>query len=162
VHLFPDQPNVRNYKTKETRVVDHVKQQFPLFDWVVDRRIVDGCSKRRPDLLLDLGSHIIIVEVDENKHTQYDCSCENRRLMELSQDLQHRSIIFIRFNPDTYVAVDGTTVRSPWRQSKTGILQIVQTRQVEWEQRLNTLTEQIAFWAEFGTNKIVEIVELFY
>jgi hypothetical protein len=35
-----------------------------------------------------MGSHIIIVEIDENKHTDYDCSCENKRLMELSKDLQ--------------------------------------------------------------------------
>ena len=56
---------------------------------------MDGCSKRRPDLLLDMGYHIIIVEVDENKHTGYDCSCENKRLMELSQDLQHLSLIHI-------------------------------------------------------------------
>jgi len=43
----------------------------------------------------DMGSHIII-EVDENKHTDYDCSCEHKRLMELSQDLQHRPIVLSR------------------------------------------------------------------
>ena len=30
-----------------------------------DKRIKCGCSKRRPDLLLDLGTHVIIVEIDE-------------------------------------------------------------------------------------------------
>ncbi len=24
-----------------------------------------GCSKRRPDLLFDMGSHVVVVEVDE-------------------------------------------------------------------------------------------------
>jgi len=143
--------------------VDHVKQQFPLFDWVADRRIAGGCSRRRPDLLLDLGSHIIIVEVDENKHTQYDCTCEHRRLMELSLDLGHRPIIFIRFNPDGYTDVSsGVHVRSCWRQSRTGLMQVMPSKQAEWEERLSVLTQQISFWVEFGTDKTVEIVELFY
>ena len=48
----------------------------------------------------------------ENKHTDYDYSCEHKRLMELSQDLQHRSIVFIRFNPDAYVNQEGVTSSS--------------------------------------------------
>ena len=43
-----------------------------------------------------------MVEVDENQHNNYDCSCENKRLMELAQDLGHRSMVVIRFNPDAY------------------------------------------------------------
>ena len=92
-------PAMRNYKTKEKDVVDRITQAFTNFTWVADKKVQDGCSRRRPDLLLDMGSHIIIMEVDENKHTDYDCSCEHKRLIELSQDLQHRPIIFIRFNP---------------------------------------------------------------
>jgi hypothetical protein len=64
-------------------------------------------------LLLDLGYQVIIIEVDENQHTEYDCSCENKRTMQLSQDLGHRPIVFIRFNPDDYEK-DGTSVTSCW------------------------------------------------
>ncbi len=71
--------------------------------WICDRRIEGGCSRRRPDLFLDMGSHIVIVEVDENKHDEYDCTCENKRLMEISQDLNHRHTVMIRFNRDGYV-----------------------------------------------------------
>ena len=60
------------------------------------------CSKRRPDLFLDLGYQILIIEIDENQHLDYDCSCENKRIMELSQDVGHKPIVFIRFNPDEY------------------------------------------------------------
>lgn len=45
------------------------------------------CSKRRPDILIDLETHLIIIEVDENQHKGY--SCENKRIMEISQDLGH-------------------------------------------------------------------------
>jgi hypothetical protein len=107
IQVCPDIQVVYNYKTKENDVVDRVKKQFPNFSWVHDKKIRDGCSKRRPDLLLDLGSHVFIVEIDENKHTEYDCSCENKRLMELSKDVNHRSIVFIRFNPDEYISIDG-------------------------------------------------------
>ncbi len=95
VHLFPDEPIVRNHKTKESTVVMHMKETFPNVTWVYDRQIEGGCSRRRPDLFLDMGSHIVIMKVDENKHDAYDYACENRRLMEISQDLNHRHIVMI-------------------------------------------------------------------
>jgi hypothetical protein len=151
-----------NYKTKEKEVVDKITQTFTNFDWISDKKVQDGCSRRRPDLLLDMGSHIIIVEVDENKHTDYDCSCEHKRLMELSQDLQHRPIIFIRFNPDSYTNQEGISIKSCWRLNKLGILQITKTKQKEWEERIETLKQQIQYWIDNPTEKYIEIIELFY
>ena len=153
---------MRNYKTKEKEVVDRIKQTFTDFTWVSDKKVQDGCSRRRPDLLLDMGTHIIIVEVDENKHTDYDCSCENKRLMELSQDLQHRPIIFIRFNPDDYTNQEGTLVKSCWKLNKLGVIQIMKTKEKEWEERINTLKQQIQYWIDNSTNKTIEIIQLFY
>jgi hypothetical protein len=153
---------MRNYKTKETEVVNKIINTFPDFSWVTDKKIQDGCSKRRPDLLLDLGSHVIIVEVDENKHTDYDCSCENKRLMEISQDLGHRSIIFIRFNPDDYINQNGIKIKSCWRLNNLGVMSIIRTKENEWNFRINTLIQQIQYWIENPTDKTVEIVQLFY
>lgn len=160
IHLFPDEPNTRNYKTKEKDVVDRITQSFSNFTWVADKKVKDGCSLRRPDLLLDMGSHIIIVEIDENKHTNYDCSCEHRRLMELSQDLHHRPIVFIRFNPDDYTNQDGEKVKSCWKLNKLGVLQVI--NKTEWEERIQTLTQQIQYWINNPTEKTIEIIELFY
>ena len=110
-----------------------------------------------------MGSHIIIVEVDENKHTDYDCSCEHKRLMELSLDLQHRPIVFIRFNPDDYTDTHGVLVKSCWRINRqTGVMQIAKTKQKEWNARIETLKQQIQYWIDHPTEKTVEIVELFY
>lgn len=165
IHLFPDKPNARNYKTKEKAVVDYVIQQFPLdkYTWIIDKRIQDGCSRKRPDLLLDLGYQLIIVEVDENQHESYDCSCENKRLMELSQDVNHRPIIFIRFNPDDYVNKD-KKVTSCWGIDKLGICVMKKTKSKEWNNRLETLKNQIEYWcnSDNQTNKTIEIVQLFY
>jgi len=161
--MFPDQPVSRNYKTKEYSVVDHVKSKYPDVHWIADKIVSGGCSKRRPDLLLDLGYQVIIVEIDENQHIDYDCSCENKRLMELSQDLGHRPIIFIRFNPDDYDK-NGKTVTSCWGTDKNGICVVKKSKKKEWTDRLCALEQQIDYWTtpENQTSKLIEIVQLFY
>jgi hypothetical protein len=163
MNLFPDKPVSRNYKTKEYSVVEYVKSKYPTLTWIADKIINGGCSKRRPDLLLDLGYQIVIVEVDENKHTDYDCSCENKRIMELSQDLGHRPIVFIRFNPDDYNK-NGTTITSCWGRDKKGICVVKKTKKNEWMQRLSSLEEQINYWIDplNKTNKTIETIQLFY
>ena len=163
MYLFPDKPVSRNYKTKEYSVVEYVQTKFPNFTWIADKIVNGGCSKRRPDLLLDLNYQIIIVEIDENQHTDYDCSCENKRIMELSQDLGHRPIVFIRFNPDDYEK-NGTTITSCWGQDKKGLCVVKKSKKSEWIQRLNVLEEQINYWINQAntTNKIIETIQLFY
>jgi hypothetical protein len=163
IHLFPDKPVSRNYKTKEYSVVDYIKNKFPSLKWVEDKIIAGGCSKRRPDLLLDLLYQIIIIEVDENQHTSYDCSCQNKRVMELSQDLGHRPIIFIRFNPDDYEK-DGKNITSCWCQNKKGICVVKESKKDEWTKRLNVLEDNINYWInpENTTNKTIETIHLFY
>ena len=155
-------PEMRNYKTKETAVVNEIQQSFPEFTWIADKKVKDGCSKRRPDLLLDMGSHIIIVEIDENKPSNYNCSCEHKRLMEISQDVNHRPIIFIRFNPDEYIQDDEIVVKSCWKLNNLGVMMIAKNKQAEWDERIATLKQQIQYWIDNPTEKIVEIVELFY
>jgi len=163
IHLFPDKPVSRNYKTKEYAVVEYIKNKYPNFNWIADKIINGGCSKRRPDLLLDLLYQVIIIEVDENQHVDYDCSCQNKRVMQLSQDLGHRPIIFIRFNPDDYQK-DGITITSCWGQDKKGICVIKKSKKGEWTHRLNILENHINYWInpENITNKTVETIQLFY
>jgi len=162
INLFPDKPITRNYKTKEKTIVDSVIETFPQMTWYSDKKIVDGCSKKRPDLLLDLGNQVIIVEIDENQHNAYDCSCENKRLMMLSQDLGHRPIVFIRFNPDDYIDKTGVKISSCWKLQKTGILAINRLKTKEWANRLEVLKNQINYWLTNNTAKTVEIVHLYY
>jgi hypothetical protein len=161
--MFPDKPVLRNYKTKEYTVAEYVKTKFSGLTWVFDKAIKDGCSKKRPDLLLDLGYQIIIIEIDENQHGNYDCSCENKRVMELSQDLQHRPIIFIRFNPDKY-ETNGIKIDSCWGLDGRGMCAVKKTKKQEWQERLNALSLQIEYWLkpENITDKTIETIHLFY
>jgi len=161
IYTFPDKPVTRNYKTKEKAVVDFVCERFPEHTWITDKKVNDGCSMRRPDILLDLGYQVLIIEIDENAHQDYDCSCENKRIMEISQDVGHRPIIFIRFNPDSYRK--GTIkIPSCWKQNMNGIC-VVKYKE-DWEYRLHTLEAQIKYWTSINnsTNKIIETIQLFY
>jgi len=159
INMFPDKPVSRNYKTKEQSVVKNIKDKFPNVDWIADKRIDDGCSKRRPDLFLHMGNQILIIEVDENQHTDYNCSCENKRIMELSLDVGHIPIVFIRFNPDMYFK-QKTKIASCWGLNGNGILVI--KNKDEWYERLSCLSDVVEYWLENITDKTIETIHLYY
>ena len=83
--------------------------------------------------------------------------------MELSQDLNHRPIIFIRFNPDDYNKKD-EKITSCWSINKKGICVIKKSKKNEWQNRLNALLQQIEYWTriENMTDKTIEIIQMFY
>ncbi len=83
--------------------------------------------------------------------------------MEISQDINHRPLIFIRFNPDDYKKND-TNITSCWGIGSSGLCTIKKSKKKEWIERLQTLENQISYWLnpENQTNKTVEIVQLFY
>jgi hypothetical protein len=161
MHLFPDKPMARNYKTKETSVVHYIKEHFKELDIIADKKIEGGCSRRRPDLFIDLGFQIIIIEIDENQHIDYDCSCENKRIMQLSLDVDHRPIVFIRFNPDDYDK-GNTNISSCWHVNKLGLCCVKKNKEKEWNDRLNALHDSVKYWTTNATHKMVEIIQLFY
>ena len=161
INMFPDKPISKNYKTKEGAVTDYILKEYPNYTWICDKRIQDGCSKRRPDLMLDLGYQVIIIEVDENQHIYYDCSCENRRLMELSNDIKYRKLIFIRFNPDSYKTRENKTIKSCWEIDKRSGIFIISS-ETNWDNRLKVLEETLKYWINNETNKMLECIELFY
>jgi hypothetical protein len=164
VHMFPEKAISKNYKTKEKTVADYIKQQFIDIDIKTDKIIEGGCSKRRPDIFIDLGYQVLIVEIDENQHINYDSLCENKRIMQLSEDVEHRPIIFIRFNPDDYI--DGNEkITSCWSINKKGVCCIKKTKEKEWYERLNKLHTTLLYWLNpknTTNNKPIEIIKLFY
>ena len=83
--------------------------------------------------------------------------------MELSQDVDHRPIIFIRFNPDDYKLGD-KTISSYWHINKNGLCSINKSKEKEWDERLINLKNTITYWLNPNnmTNKIIEIIHLYY
>jgi hypothetical protein len=153
----------RNYKTKELSMVEFITQHTDV-DWVNDKAYDLGCSKKRPDLVSDLGSHILIIECDENKHKNCNYICENKRIMELSRDFSenniHRPIVVIRFNPDTYIDSNNQKIESCWKAGKDGILRI--KNKEHWDLRLNKLLETTYHYIENQPVKDVNFEYLFY
>jgi hypothetical protein len=161
MYNFPNEPIARNYKTKEYAVVEFIKENFEKYEFIYNKRIQNGISKRIPDLVLTLENQVLIIEVDENQHEKYDCSCENKRLMELSLDVEHKPIVFIRFNPDSYLDREGKKIKSCWSITKsTGILKIDNKK--KWDERLECLKESVQYWIENKTDKTIEVVQLYY
>ena len=161
--MFPDKQISRNYKTKEQSVLEFVKNNFGLDKTIIaDKKISGGCSKKRPDILIDLGFQVLIIEIDENQHNSYDCSCENKRIMELSQDIGHRPIIFIRFNPDDYKGKNNKLIKSCWCSNNSGICVVKKQKINEWNERLEILKQTIEYWLNNKTDKTIEIIQLFY
>jgi hypothetical protein len=145
---------------KEWAIVRYLRKVIDTKFEYNSSKMLQGCSKKRPDIYFDLHKHCIIVEIDENQHIDYDCSCENKRIMELSQDLGHRPIVFIRFNPDNYDN-KGNCVSSCWGQNANGICVVKKNKKSEWLERLNALSLQIDYWRELS-NKTIEVIQLFY
>lgn len=161
VHMFPDNKVVKRYKTKEASVVEFIKSAFPQHTFTFDKSVDGGCSRYRPDMLLDCLTHSIIIEVDENQHDSYDCTCENKRTMTLFQDLGHRPLVMIRFNPDDYVNAQGAEVKSCFTYKTKNQLPMVSRKQV-WEDRLNVLKSRIEMHLENVPLEEVTIEHLFY
>lgn len=163
IYTYPDKPLSRNYKVKENEVVKYIMEKFPDFTWKSDKVIQDGCSLKRPDLLLDLGYLVINIEIDENQHRNYEEICENKRLMIISQDIQHRNLILIRFNPDSYTK-NGKVNQSCWTKNNNGTCTIKKPYEKIWDKRLKILEDTIKYWTN-STNisdKMINVIHLFY
>lgn len=163
IYTYPDKPLSRNYKVKENEVVKYVLEKFKDFTWKSDQIVKDGCSLKRPDLLLDLGYQVINIEIDENQHKNYEEICENKRLMMISQDIQHRNLVLIRFNPDSYIE-NGKIHQSCWTKNNNGTCTIKKPYEKIWEKRLKSLEDTIKYWTDPNniSDKMINIIHLFY
>lgn len=85
---------------KEWAVVRHLRKNIKEEIIYNSSEMLQGCSKKRPDIYYDLNDKCIIVEVDENQHKQYDSTCECARINEIVSSIGGRPVTFIRYNPD--------------------------------------------------------------
>jgi EsV-like protein len=163
IYTFPNEKVARNYKIKECYMTDFIKEQYSELDINYDRTISGGCSKKRPDVFIECLTHSVIIECDEEQHNTEEYKiCDNKRTMGIFQDLGNRSIVFIRFNPDSYINNKNKKVDSCFKTTqKTGILVIKDNN--KWNLRLNKLKETIDYYLNIeNIKKEVEIIKLFY
>jgi len=135
--LNPHLACAKRYKVKERQFMDDIKKTFPNHGFIYDNSIKSECSsKKRPDIRLELYTHTIILECDEFQH-KYN-TYELKRMEELYEDLAQRPIIFLRFNPDSYINEDDIKVDSCFSKDN-------KINQTEWEMRIKLLNERIQF-----------------
>jgi hypothetical protein len=106
-----DQMMKKHIKKKEEFIgnllKEEIKQEISHRDQIID----SSCSNVRPDFVFDCGNHIVVIEVDEYQHKSYNnCGStkdermimENRRMFMIFQSFGGPSVIFIRYNPDSF------------------------------------------------------------
>lgn len=163
INLYPDQKISKDYRIKETHVCDYIKSQsYENVIITMNKTIAGGCSKRRPDILIEAGDYNIIIEVDEEQHNTIDyCACENKRTMELFQDLGNVPLVMIRFNPDAYTDSKGSKKRSCFRSHKKLDVPLIANTE-DWENRLKVLGQRIQHYLANIPEKEVTEEHLFY
>jgi hypothetical protein len=136
--LNPDVDIPKKFKLREHFVRDTLKEHYgDSLTMTFDKTIEGGCSRRRPDIFIDFGSHCLIIEIDENRHINY--ICEQKRMVEIYEDLGFRKVVFIRFNPDGY-SLGSEKYTSPFSYTKTGIINV---NKKEMKRRITELIQNI-------------------
>jgi len=158
--LHPEEEKSRKYRLKEQQIVFDVlsyieEEKIQPYE-IIKNRILNACSKRRPDLFLDFLTHSIVVEIDEEQHENY--SCETKRICELWEDTGHRPIVFIRFNPDKY-RNENKTIPTCMSYSKARNQLILNQ---PYYDRLKVLTDTISNYITRIPDRSITIEQLFY
>jgi hypothetical protein len=161
IHTFPESKIIRDYGTREAKVTNFIKCEFSNLNITYNKQIQGGCSQNRPDIFIDCLTHSVIIEVDENQHKAklYTPECEIQRINNLFTDLADRPIIFIRFNPDSYINSKNKLIKSCFDYTEDkGLPKANKTLQ----HRLNKLKEEI----QKNINEIpvinITTIKLFY
>ncbi len=159
--LNPDHVKVIEYKTRENAFTKKLKEIYTTA--ILDKRISGGCLYR-PDFLLILDTHAVIVEVDERQHTRVDLY--SREYEEIRTQSIHKAIdkplIVIRINPDNY-RIGGKLIKGCFAYNADIRLYIVEE---EYNIRLNKLFETVGKYihmdfSDFDVDYFEEIF-LFY
>jgi len=111
-----------------------------------DKVIPEGCSKKRPDFVINTNWGSIIIEVDEFQHNRksYSCECEITRMKQIYFDIgiEQGKILFIRYNPDVYKPSYGDTFTT--------------------NEKLNSLIRTVNYYLNNEINNYLEVLYLFY
>ena len=99
--------NVQN--KKEWGIVRLLRREIDTRFEYNSSKMLQGCSKKRPDVYFDLPDKCVIVEIDENQHKAYAESCECARVNEIVNGIGGRPVVLIRYNPDT-VRLNGRVI----------------------------------------------------
>ncbi len=96
------------------------------------------------------------------RHDGYDCTCENRRLMEISKDASHRPVVMVRFNPDGYVCAKEGKVPSTWACNTYGVCTVKKKWKDARDARLTSSSQAVGYLMKKKSHKLIEVVEVYF
>jgi hypothetical protein len=156
IHTYPDKPIARNHLVKEKFIVDFLKQLYPKYDWKYNK-FINSCAKYRPDLLVDFGTHIVIVEIDEYQHlTENYIECDNKRILDILSEFA-RPLVVLRINPDSYKD-EKKSYSGIFKKGKDGTLNVNNTI---WNERSELIASTFKNLVE-PPNEILTNIKLFF
>jgi len=155
-YYYPNDEIPRRYKLKQHYFNEKLIEEFGVNFFQYDKKIKCGCSKRRPDWFIDCYKYSIIIELDEDQH-KYE-SCDEKRMMELFQDLGNRPLVLIRINPDKY---KGRT------KKRKGCFDfdeknILICNEKKFNKRFNILVKMIKYYIDNEPEKEITMEKLFF
>lgn len=112
----------------------------------------------RPDLWWDLGTHGLVVEVDENQHVTYGRQNEAARTLQLQVDAQ-KPVVFLRFNPDGFRDSSDVLHSSCFKKPARSLAFESQRHR---EQRLSFPMERLVMCKNVRPDQDVTVEKLFY
>lgn len=146
-------PNARK-KTREEDVVKFLSEIG--YDFDHDKIVNLSYARYRPAIKIDAGSHFIIVEVDEDQHSQYDEECEVARMYNIARSIKENlPCVFLRYNPDVF-RVNGLTKRVG-KEKRLEILE--KTIDFHFDSENNAPTEDISVYRLFYNNNTGDYTE---
>ena len=154
-YFYPNDKIPRRFKMKQHYFNEKLIEEFgDIFQY--DKVIKCGCSKRRPDWFIDCYKYSIIIELDEDQHKY--TSCDEKRMMELFQDLGNRSLVLIRINPDKYNK-KGKIKESCFEFDKKNTIKCLNK---EFDRRFNKLVNFIDYYLDNEPEKEITVRKLFF
>ena len=155
-NFYPNDKIPRRYKMKQHYFNEKLIEEFGVNFFQYDKKIKCGCSGRMPDWFIDCFKYSIIIELDEDQH-KYN-SCDEKRMMELFQDLGNRNLVLIRINPDKY---KGKTKKRKgcfdFDEKNTLIC-----NEKKFNKRFNLLIQKIKYYMDNQPTKELTIERLFF
>jgi hypothetical protein len=108
--------------TREAVVEEYLQREFPDVPYRHNQQLPDRfCASNclRPNFMFDMGTHLVVLKVDQDQHKRYPEECELVRMYTIVETTG-LPVRFIRYNPDEF-EVDGHAMEVA-RQDRLDIL----------------------------------------
>ena len=129
-------------RTKEKALMNVLENYIKDHEFINNRTqsSIRACGDRsfRPDFLLKLDTHILMIECDEEYHRSYEVLCEISRLVSLGMSGEGIPVIVIRFNPDDF-KIKGVKQNVPMKERYEKFIETVEKHLREMPTQLLTV-----------------------